>query len=75
MGSQEERERALPRYRSAYLDLVGLGVILLDSGQDLRKLKETVDGLTEAEAKEMLTAAAVSGANAHIQMRRDADLN
>ena len=63
MGRQEQWERAIASgYGSAYLDLVRLGVILLDSGQDVLMLKETVDRLSEAQAKEMLTVAAASGA-------------
>ena len=59
MSRQEQLERAIASgYGSAYLDLVRLGVILLDSGQDLLSMKETVHRLSEVEAKEMLTVAA-----------------
>ena len=69
MSRQEHLERAIAgEYRSAYLDLVRLGVILLDSGQDLHSLKETVHRLSEVEAKEILTVAAASAAHDHIQV-------
>lgn len=69
MSRQEQWERAIAgEYGSAYLDLVRLGVILLDSGQDPLSLKETVYHLSEAQAKEILTVAAASAAHDHIQM-------
>ena len=55
MSRQEQWEREIASgYGSAYLDLVRLGVILLDSGQDVHSLKETVYHLSEGQAKEIL---------------------
>ena len=69
MSRQEQWERAIASgYGSAYLDLVRLGEILLDSGQDPLSVKETVYHLSEAQAKEILTVAAASAAHDHIQM-------
>lgn len=63
MSRQEQWEQGIASgYGSAYLDLVRLGVILLDSGQDVLSLKETVYRLSEAQAKEILTVAAASAA-------------
>jgi hypothetical protein len=42
MSKQEERERAIATYRKACLDLIRLGVVLLDSGKGLTGLKETL---------------------------------
>ena len=53
---QEEWEKAIAAYRQGYTDLVRLGVVLLDGDQDLLRLKETVDGLTEAQANAILTS-------------------
>jgi hypothetical protein len=69
MSRQKQLEQAIAgEYGKAYLDLVRLGVILLDSGQDLLSLKETVHRLSEVEAKEILTVAAASAAHDHIQV-------
>ena len=76
MSRQEQLERAIASgYGSAYFDLVRLGAILLDSGQDLHSMKETVHRLTEVEAKEMLTVAAACAAQDHISDARAAWLN
>ena len=69
MSRQEQWERGIASgYGSAYLDLVRLGVILLDSGQDLHSLKETIHRLSEIEAKEILAVAAASAAHDQIQV-------
>lgn len=66
MSGQQQWEREIASgYGSAYLDLVRLGVILLDSGQDVHSLKETVYHLSEGQAKEILTVAAASAAQGH----------
>jgi hypothetical protein len=76
MSRQEQLERAIASgYESAYLDLVRLGVILLDSGQDLLSMKETVHRLSEVEAKEILTVAAAWAAHDQTLDARDAWLN
>ena len=76
MSRQEQLERAIASgYESAYLDLVRLGVILLDSGQDLLSMKETVHRLSEVEAKEILTVAATWAAHDHTPDAHDAWLN
>ena len=76
MSRQEQLERAIASgYEFAYLDLVRLGVILLDSGQDLLSMKETVHRLSEVEAKEILTVAAACAAHDQTSAARDAWLN
>jgi hypothetical protein len=76
MSRQEQLERAIASgYESAYLDLVRLSVILLDSGQDLLSMKETVHRLSEVEAKEILTVAAAWAAHDQTPDARDAWLN
>jgi hypothetical protein len=78
-GQSEDRipewERAIATYRQAWLDLVHLGVVLLDSDQDLLRLKETVDGMTEVQAKELLTTSAALAAQENIELRRRSRLN
>ena len=51
MSNQEEWEVAIATYRQAWLDLIRLGVVLLDSDQDLLRLKETVDGMTRTRPR------------------------
>lgn len=41
-------------YLQGHEDLIRLATVLLDQGRDLTALKETIDGLTEAQAKDML---------------------
>ncbi len=75
MSKQEEWEKAIAAYRQGYLDLVRLAVVLLDGDQDLLRLKETVDGLTENQCKHMLTTAVAFAAQEHIEMRRRSSSN
>ena len=71
----EEWEKAIASYQESYRQLVRLSVHLIESGRDLAALKEMVDGLTESQAKAILTVAAASGANDYFEMSRGAKLN
>ena len=42
---------AIATYRKAWLDLIRIGVVLLDADLDLAGLKKVVDGLGEVEAR------------------------
>jgi hypothetical protein len=66
----EEWEQAIATYRESYRKLIALGAQLIESGQDLAPLKEIVDGLTETQAKEMLTVALAGDASDYTDQRR-----
>jgi hypothetical protein len=66
---------AIATYRKAWLDLIRIGVVLLDADLDLAGLKKVVDGLGEVEAKELLTVAAAFAAQEHIELRRRSPSN
>lgn len=51
---QRKIEEAIEHYRQGHLDLIRIGIVLIESGQDLTGLKETIDGLGEREVKDLL---------------------
>lgn len=51
---QRKTEEAIGLYLQGHPDLVRLGIVLLEQGRDLTELKNTIDGLGEREAKELL---------------------
>jgi hypothetical protein len=64
-----------PSSQTAYRNLIGLGIVLLESDQDLSHPKETVNNIGEAEAKELLMVAAASAAHDYVETRRRTSLN
>ncbi len=78
MSDDENRERIevmVATYQDAWLDLIRLGVVLVESGRDLTGMKETIDGLGGTEAKELLLVAAATAAVDNIEKRRRSSLN
>jgi hypothetical protein len=71
----EEWVVAIATYRESHRKLIALGAHLIETGQDLTPLKEIVDGLTETQAKEMLTVALAGDASDYNDQRRRSSLN
>jgi hypothetical protein len=76
MSDQEKWEQAIATYRDAWYDLIRIGVALMESdAQDVDGLKETVDKLSDVQAKELLTVAAASVAYGYVEARSKAGTN
>ena len=72
----ERIEAMITAYQAAWLDLVRIGVVLIESKtRDLSGMKETIDDLPEKETKELLLVAAATAAHANVKMRRAAGSN
>ena len=75
MSEQERWERAIAIYRQSYRDLLVLAIHLIETGRDLSGLVETVDGLSEREAKSLLKVVIASNAEEYTEKQQRSRLN
>jgi hypothetical protein len=68
-------EEAIALYQKSHDDLIRIGIVLLEQGEDLTELKNTIDGLGETEVKELLTITVAQVAHFYFENRQAAPSN